>query len=100
MAQRKFNPARDPCTVLWDVLLEDLATMELTHGKKDYPGSPPSRLILYLQVRLPDSKENARVVKCIRGSHQANEIFSSIDQTLKTYGPNASKVIILCVHYL
>lgn len=93
MAQRKFNSARDPCSVLWDVLLEDLATMEAAHGKKDFPGSPPSQLILYLMSRSPDSRENTRVVKCIRGSHQAFEIYASIEQTLKTYGPNASKVV-------
>lgn len=93
MAQKKFSPARDACTVLWDVLLEDLATMEVAHGKKDFPGSPPSQLILYLQGRSPDSKENARVIKCIRGSHQAFEIFSSIEQTLKAYGPDASKSV-------
>lgn len=92
MAQRKFNPARDPCSVSWDVLFEDLVTMELTHGKKDNPGSPPSRLILYLQMRFPESKEGTRVIKCSRGSRQATEIFSSIEQALSNYGPNASKI--------
>ncbi|KAJ6809713.1 uncharacterized protein M6B38_135830 [Iris pallida] len=92
MAQRKFNPARDPCSVSWDVLFEDLVTMELAHGKKDHPGSPPSRLILYLQMRSTDSKECTRVIKCNRGSQQAVEMFSSIEQALNSYGPNASQL--------
>ncbi|XP_020693465.1 uncharacterized protein LOC110107531 [Dendrobium catenatum] len=91
LGQRKFNPARDPCSVMWDVLWEDLVTMELTHGKKDYMESPPSRLILYMQIKSPDSKENVRIIKCTRGSQQANEIFSSIQEALVAYGPNASK---------
>ncbi|KAG0489289.1 hypothetical protein HPP92_008100 [Vanilla planifolia] len=91
MAHKKFNPARDPCSIMWDVLWEDLVTMELTHGKKDNEGSPPSRLILYMQIKSPDSKENVRIVKCIRGSQQADEIFSSIQEALLSYGPNAAK---------
>ncbi|KAL0925485.1 hypothetical protein M5K25_003821 [Dendrobium thyrsiflorum] len=91
LGQRKFNPARDPCSVMWDVLWEDLVTMELTHGKKDYMESPPSCLILYMQIKSPDSKENVRIIKCTRGSEQANEIFSSIQEALVAYGPNAFK---------
>lgn len=87
--QRKFNPARDPCSVLWDVLWDDLATMELTHGKKDQQNAPPSRLILYLQTRSGDSM--VRVIKCYRESNQALNVYSSIQQAMNTYGPNQSK---------
>lgn len=92
MAQRKFNPARDPCTILWDVVWDDLVTMELTRGKKDQPGSLPSHLIIYLHSRSIESKESTRVIKCTRGSQQACDIYASIDQALNTYGPNASRV--------
>lgn len=91
MVQRKFNPARDPCSVLWDVLLDDIVTMELANGKKDGPGSLPSRLILYLQVRSTEPRETARMIKCSHGSEQATEIYLSIQQALNAYGPNASK---------
>lgn len=91
MAQRKFSPARDPCSVLWDVLLGDLVTMELTRGKKDHQGSLPSRLILYLQTRSVDSNA-IRIIKCYRGSEQATDIYSSIQKSLNAYGPHASKV--------
>ncbi|CAL9040995.1 unnamed protein product [Musa banksii] len=90
MGQRKFNPARDACTVLWDVLWDDLVTMELTRGKKDQQGSLPSRLILYLHMRSAESN-TIRVIKCCRGSEQASDIYSSIQQALNTYGPYASK---------
>ncbi|OVA16691.1 Peroxin/Ferlin domain [Macleaya cordata] len=88
MAQRKFSPARDPCSVLWDVLWDDLMTMELTHGKKDHQKAPPSRLILYLQTRSTESREQTRVIKCSRESQQAAEIYSSIEQAMSIYGPN------------
>ncbi|XP_077211040.1 calcium-dependent lipid-binding family protein isoform X2 [Tasmannia lanceolata] len=91
MAQKRFDPARDPCSVLWDVLWSDLVTMELTHRKKDHPRSSPSQLILYLQSRSTDSKENIRVIKCSRESQQAVEIYSSIEQARNAYGPNCSK---------
>ncbi|XP_042405096.1 vacuolar protein sorting-associated protein 13C-like [Zingiber officinale] len=90
MAQRKFSPARDPCSVLWDVLLDDLVTMELTHGKKDHQGSFPSHLILYLQTRSVDSNA-IRMIKCYRGSEQATDVYSSIQKSLNAYGPHASK---------
>ncbi|XP_026446363.1 vacuolar protein sorting-associated protein 13C-like [Papaver somniferum] len=88
MAQRKFSPARDPCSVLWDVLWDDLVTMELTHGKKDHQRGPPSRLVLYLQTRSTESREQTRIIKCIRESQQAVEIYSSIEQAMSIYGPN------------
>ncbi|KAI3834068.1 hypothetical protein MKX03_035864 [Papaver bracteatum] len=88
MAQRKFSPARDPCSVLWDVLWDDLMTMELTHGKKDHQRGPPSRLVLYLQTRSTESREQTRIIKCIRESQQAVEIYSSIEQAMSIYGPN------------
>ncbi|KAK7264763.1 hypothetical protein RJT34_32373 [Clitoria ternatea] len=91
IAQRKFIPARDPCSILWDILWDDLGTMELTHGKKDNPKAPPSRLILYLQSRSLDVKENVRIVKCSPGSRQALQVYSSIDHALNTYGPTVSK---------
>ncbi|KAI7993232.1 putative vacuolar protein sorting-associated protein 13A [Camellia lanceoleosa] len=91
IAQKKFNPARDPCSVLWDVLLDDLVTMELTHGKKDRQNAPPSRLIIYLQTRSAESKEPVRVIKCYPESNQAFEVYSSIDQAMNTYGPSQSK---------
>ncbi|KAJ8645273.1 hypothetical protein MRB53_007021 [Persea americana] len=93
MAQRKFNPVRDPCSVLWDALWDDLITMELAHGKKERPTSPPSQLILYLQTRPTVSKENTRVIKCIQESQQAFEIYSSIDRAMISYGPKHSKEV-------
>ncbi|KAF5752107.1 hypothetical protein HS088_TW01G00014 [Tripterygium wilfordii] len=90
IAQRKFSPARDPCSVLWDVLWNNLVTMELTHGKKDIPKSPPSRLILYLRTRPTEMKEQVRILKCSPESHQALEVYSSIDRAMNTYGPNLS----------
>lgn len=93
MAQRKFNPARDPCSVLWDVLWDDLVTMELTHGKKDHQRSSPSRLLLYLRTKPTELKEITRVIKCICESQQAFEIYSSIDRALISYGPKHSKEV-------
>ncbi|KAG1338373.1 hypothetical protein COCNU_04G006790 [Cocos nucifera] len=74
---KKAHPARDPCSVLWDVLLGDMVTMELIHGKKDIPGSLPSRLILHLQIRSIEPKETARVINCTHGSQQATKIYSA-----------------------
>lgn len=87
IGQKKFNPARDPCSVLWDVLWDDLVTMELSHGKKDHPNAPHSRLILYLQSKSFESKDHSRVIKCNRDSNQAVEVYSSIEQAMNTYGP-------------
>ncbi|XP_010524589.1 PREDICTED: uncharacterized protein LOC104802610 [Tarenaya hassleriana] len=86
MGQRKFIPAKDACSIMWDVLWDDLVTMELTNGKKDQPRSPPSRLILYLK-----SREQFRVVKCSPSTNQAFEVYTSVDQAINTYGQNASK---------
>ncbi|XP_075085926.1 uncharacterized protein LOC107782497 [Nicotiana tabacum] len=94
IAQKKFNPARDPCSVLWDVLLEDLVTMELTHGKKDLPNGPPSRLIMYLQSRSLEGKDQVRVIKCHRESNQAFEVYSSIEQARNVYGQSQSKALV------
>ncbi|WVZ12338.1 hypothetical protein V8G54_016868 [Vigna mungo] len=94
IAQRKFSPARDPCSILWDILWDDLGTMELTHGKKDNPKGPPSRLILYLQSRALDTKENHRVIKCIPETRQALQAYSSIEHALNTYGPGVSKGVL------
>ncbi|XP_042516642.1 uncharacterized protein LOC122090931 isoform X2 [Macadamia integrifolia] len=93
MAQRKFSPARDPCSVLWDVLWDDLMTVEITYGKKDHPSSPPSQLILYLQTRSMELKDHTRIIECSRGTQQALEIYSSIDQAMNTYGPNHSRAM-------
>lgn len=93
IAQRKFSPAKDPCSIVWEILWDDFGTMELTHGKKDNnPKSPPSQLIIYLQSRSLDVKENVHVVKCNPESRQAFQVYSSIDYALSIYGPNASKV--------
>lgn len=102
MGQRKFIPAKDACSIQWDVLWTDLVTMELTDGKRDQPNSPPSRLILYLRSKshdskdlrskLHDSKEQFRIVKCSPNTKQAFEVYSAIDQTINLYGQNASKV--------
>ncbi|XP_031479692.1 uncharacterized protein LOC116250249 isoform X3 [Nymphaea colorata] len=90
LAQGKFNPSRDPCSVLWDVSWSDLHTMELTYGRKDDPKSPPSLLVLYLH-RTAGSKENIRVIECLHESHQALEIYASIEQAMNTFGPNHFK---------
>ncbi|XP_017974971.1 PREDICTED: uncharacterized protein LOC18603726 [Theobroma cacao] len=94
ITQRKFNPVRDPCSVLWDVMWDDLATMELTQGKKDQPKAPPSRLILYLKTRPTDTKEQVRVIKCSRDTHQALEVCSSIERAMNTYGQNLAKELL------
>ncbi|KAK3157946.1 hypothetical protein QOZ80_2AG0130600 [Eleusine coracana subsp. coracana] len=94
MTQRKFNPAKDPCSVIWDVLWDDLVTVEMTHGKKDAPGSLPSKLILYLKAKPSNSKEVVRLVKCNRGSDQATIIYSAIDKACKAYGPNSLKELL------
>ncbi|KAK4265962.1 hypothetical protein QN277_026944 [Acacia crassicarpa] len=91
IAQRKFSPAKDPCSILWDVLWDDLGTMELTNGKKDSPEAPPSRVILYLNHRSLDSKENVRIIKCNSESKQAFEVYLAIEHAMNTYGPNSSK---------
>lgn len=92
MGQRKFIPAKDACSIQWDVLWNDLGTMELTDGKKDQPNSPPSRLILYLKSKPHDSKEQVRVVKCSPNTKQAFEVYSAIDQAINLYGDNAATV--------
>ncbi|KAL6634351.1 hypothetical protein ACP70R_027022 [Stipagrostis hirtigluma subsp. patula] len=94
MTQRKFNPAKDPCSVIWDVLWDDLVTVEMTHGKKDQPGSLPSKLILYLKAKPSNSKEVVRLVKCNRGTEQATIIYSAIDKAYKAYGPNSLKELL------
>ena len=95
ITQKKFNPARDPCLVLWDVLWEDLATMELTTGKKDHIGAPPSKLILYLKSKTSENNDQTRVIKCYRDTKQAFEVYTSIDQAMATYAPKDAKVSIL-----
>ncbi|XP_044485071.1 uncharacterized protein LOC123210663 isoform X2 [Mangifera indica] len=91
VAQRKFSPARDPCSILWDVLWDDLITMELTHGKKDNPKAFPSRVVLYLHIRSTETKEQVLVIKCSSETHQAVEVYSSIERARNTYGNNLSK---------
>ncbi|KAJ1696999.1 hypothetical protein LUZ63_005511 [Rhynchospora breviuscula] len=94
LTQRKFNPAKDPCTVLWEVPWDELVTMELTRGKKDNPGSLPSHLILYLRMKPNDNKEGFRIIKCTPGSEQATKVYVSIQQALDTYGPSSSKELL------
>ncbi|KAI7737220.1 hypothetical protein M8C21_001543 [Ambrosia artemisiifolia] len=92
ITQKKFNPARDPCLVLWDVLWEDLATMELTTGKKDHPNAPPSKLILYLKSKSSsENNDHTRVIKCYRDTKQAFQVYTSIEQAMNTYSPKGSK---------
>lgn len=91
ISQRKFSPARDPCSILWDVLWDNLVTMELTQGKKDHPKAPPSRLLLYLPTKSSEFKEQVRIVKCSPESRQALDVYSSIERVMSTYGPNQSK---------
>ncbi|GAB2300237.1 hypothetical protein Dimus_034275 [Dionaea muscipula] len=91
LSQKKFTPAKDPCSVLWDVVWDDLITMELTHGKKDQPNAPPSRVIIYLQTKSTEQKDQVRVIKCIRESHQAIDVYTAIQQAVDTYGPNQTK---------
>lgn len=100
VAQKKFNPARDPCSVTWDVLWDDLMTMELTLGKKEHPSAPPSRVILYLQSRSQEAKDQFRIIKCNRDSSQAMEIYSSIEKARTIYGRNQSKVKFVVVSTL
>ncbi|XP_071939359.1 uncharacterized protein [Coffea arabica] len=88
IAQKKFNPARDPCSVSWDVAWNDLVTMELTHGKKDHASAPPSRLVVYLQSRSLEAKDQVRVIKCNHDTNQAMEVYTSIEQARSTYGPS------------
>ncbi|KAK1591812.1 hypothetical protein Q3G72_014066 [Acer saccharum] len=94
MAQRKFSPAKDPCSVLWDLRWDDLVTMELTQGKNDQPKAPPSKLVLYLHIRSTETKEQVRVIKCSRETHQALEVYSSIERARNTYGKNNSKELL------
>ncbi|KAI3684030.1 hypothetical protein L1987_84552 [Smallanthus sonchifolius] len=92
ITQKKFNPARDPCLVLWAVLLEDLATMELTTGKKDHPNAPPSKLILYLKSKSSsENNDHTRVIKCYRDTKQAIQVYTAIQQAISTYAPKGSK---------
>ncbi|KAK4759220.1 hypothetical protein SAY87_022351 [Trapa incisa] len=91
MAQKKFNPARDPCSVVWDIIWDDLMTMELMHRKNDARKAPPSLLILYVKSQAPDYREQIRKIKCSRGSHQAQEVYSAIDLAKNTYGPVKAK---------
>ncbi|KAK9670363.1 hypothetical protein RND81_13G196500 [Saponaria officinalis] len=89
--QKKFSAAKDPCSILWDVLWDGLVTMELTNGKKDPPKAPPSRVILYLRTKSTEPREQIRVVKCNRESNQAFQVYAAIEQAMGTYGPNQSK---------
>ncbi|KAK8681962.1 hypothetical protein V6N13_054359 [Hibiscus sabdariffa] len=94
ITHRKFNPMKDPCSVLWDVLWDDLETMDLTRGKKDLQKAPPSQLLLHLKTRSTDSKEHVRIIKCNRGTHQTLEVYSSIERAMITYGRNLSKELL------
>ncbi|CAN8243432.1 unnamed protein product, partial [Cochlearia groenlandica] len=91
IGQRKFIPAKDACSIQWDVLWGDLVNMELTEGKKDPPKSSLSRLILQLKPKPHESKEQVRVVKCTPNTNQAFEVYSAIDQAINLYEKDASK---------
>ncbi|KAE8735935.1 hypothetical protein F3Y22_tig00000313pilonHSYRG00026 [Hibiscus syriacus] len=94
ITHRKFNPMKDPCSVLWDVMWDDLKTMDLTRGKKDLLKAPPSRLVLHLKTKQADAKEQVRIIKCNRGTHQTLEVYSSIERAMITYGRNLSKELL------
>nr|XP_028954888.1 uncharacterized protein LOC114823646 [Malus domestica] len=64
--------------------------MEKSYGKKDHPKSPPSRVILYLQDK-SEMKEQVRIIKCLRDTPQALDVYSSIERAMNTYGPNKPK---------
>lgn len=66
--------------------------MELIHGKRDHPIAPPSRVVLYLQSKFADAKDQHRIIKCNRDSNQAFEVYSSIELARSTYGPAQSMV--------
>ncbi|KAK9136608.1 hypothetical protein Sjap_007202 [Stephania japonica] len=93
MTQKKFSPVRDPCSVQWDVLWDDLMTMELADREKDNPKAPPSQLIIYMRTKPSESKELTRIIKCNKESQQAFEIYCSIDKAMSTYGPNRTKAV-------
>lgn len=68
-------------------------TMELTHGKKDHPIAPPSRVLLYLHSKsAADMKDQHRIIKCTRDSNQAFEVYSAIELARSTYVPDRSMV--------
>lgn len=69
--------------------------MELTHGKKDHASAPPSRLVLYLQSRSLEAKDQVRVIKCYHDTNQAMEVYTSIEQGRSTYGPSQFQVQIV-----
>ncbi|XP_078433928.1 calcium-dependent lipid-binding family protein isoform X2 [Wolffia australiana] len=85
--QKKFNPAKDACSVQWDIMWDDLITMELANRKNDNPKSSPSLLILYIRSKSSDSRESTRVVECAHESPQASNVYSSILKAMSTYGP-------------
>ncbi|KAH0451292.1 hypothetical protein IEQ34_018591 [Dendrobium chrysotoxum] len=47
--------------------IQNLLTMELTHGQKDYMESPPPGLTSYMQIKSLDSKKNIHIIKHTRG---------------------------------
>lgn len=106
--QKKPDLLKEPCTVTWDVLWDDLGTMDLAHAKDESRQLPPSRLIIrsllndsrLFDTSLPNSrKEILHVVKCHPGTKQAVEIRNAIQQAYNMYGPgrasNAAQVLSL-----
>lgn len=88
--QKKPDLLKEPCTVTWDVMWDDLKTMELFHAKDDSRQMPPSRLVIRVYVnksQMFDNKETNFVVKCHPGTKQAMEVRNAIQQALNTYGP-------------
>jgi vacuolar protein sorting-associated protein 13A/C len=91
--QKKPDLLKEPCTVTWDVMWDDLRTMELFYGSEETRQLPPSRLIIRVwgnDSRRFDSKETNFVVKCHPGTNQAIEIRNAIQQVFNTYGPGRS----------
>ena len=88
--QKKPDLLKEPCTVTWDVMWDDLKTMELFHAKEESRQMPPSRLVIRVytnESRRFDTKETNFVVKCHPGTKQAVEIRNAIQQAVNTYGP-------------
>ncbi|KAG0568137.1 hypothetical protein KC19_7G189300 [Ceratodon purpureus] len=91
--QKKPDLLKEPCTVTWDVMWDDLKAMELFYAKDDSRQMPPFRLVIRVyanESRMFDNKETNFVVKCHPGTKQAGEIRNAVQQALNTYGPGRS----------
>lgn len=64
------------CILLKITMVNNLVTVELTHGKKDRPKAPASYLTIYSSYRPTEAKEQVSVVKCSHQTDQALEVYS------------------------